>query len=149
MFRADVYASKGQQAFDMAFEEAVQGGIGAWRLTNDYDDAYDPDNDASASASRPSRRRPVACSGTRTPSSTTSPTPCSLRAHRMSPEAFRGVRRGPDRRLAHRPLKTYYDWYTPDVVLRRRILRGPREGRLLRVYKHRATGESGASGRRT
>lgn len=45
MFRADVYASKGQQAFDMAFEEAAQGGRGAFRLANDYEDEYDPDND--------------------------------------------------------------------------------------------------------
>lgn len=45
MFRADLYASAGQQAIDMAFEEAVQGGQGAWRLSNDWDDEYDPDND--------------------------------------------------------------------------------------------------------
>lgn len=46
MFRADLYWSKGQQATDNAFEEAVQGGYGAWRLTTKYEDEYDPDNDA-------------------------------------------------------------------------------------------------------
>lgn len=45
MFRADFYVSKGQQATDNAFEEAVQGGIGAWRLTNVYADEFDPDTD--------------------------------------------------------------------------------------------------------
>lgn len=45
MFRADVYACKGGQAFDNAFSEAVAGGMGAWRLTNVYEDDLDPDND--------------------------------------------------------------------------------------------------------
>ena len=45
MFRADLDASCGQEAVDMAFEEGVQGGIGAWRLANDWEDEYDPDNE--------------------------------------------------------------------------------------------------------
>lgn len=45
LFRADAYRSKAQQAFDNAFEEGVAGGYGAWRLCNEYDDEYDPDND--------------------------------------------------------------------------------------------------------
>lgn len=45
MFRADAYWSKAQQALDNAFEEGAAGGYGAWRLTNEYEDEYDPDND--------------------------------------------------------------------------------------------------------
>jgi hypothetical protein len=45
MFRADFYVSKGQQAADNAFTEAVQGGMGAWRLLNVPEDPYDPDNE--------------------------------------------------------------------------------------------------------
>lgn len=45
MFRADLDGCCGQEAIDMAFEEAVQGGIGAWRLANDWEDEYDPDNE--------------------------------------------------------------------------------------------------------
>lgn len=45
LFRADLYRCKGQQAFDNAFEEAAAGGIGAWRLVNEYEDEYDPEND--------------------------------------------------------------------------------------------------------
>lgn len=45
MFRADAYHYKAQQAWDNAFEEALTGGFGAWRLTTDYADAYDPEND--------------------------------------------------------------------------------------------------------
>lgn len=45
MFRADFYVSKGQQAADNAFTEAVQGGMGAWRLMNVPEDPHDPDNE--------------------------------------------------------------------------------------------------------
>lgn len=42
---ADMYRSKGQQALDNAFGEGVAGGMGAWRLCNEYEDDSDPDND--------------------------------------------------------------------------------------------------------
>jgi hypothetical protein len=45
MYRADFYLSKGQQALDNAFTEAVQGGYGAFRLTNVYCNDYDEDDD--------------------------------------------------------------------------------------------------------
>jgi hypothetical protein len=45
MFRADAYNSKAQQVFDNAFEEAIQGGWGAWRLINRREDESDPDDD--------------------------------------------------------------------------------------------------------
>lgn len=45
MYRADLYVSEGQQALDNAFTEAVQGGMGAWRLTNVPYDPFDPDDE--------------------------------------------------------------------------------------------------------
>lgn len=42
---ADMYRSKGQQALDNAFGEGAAGGFGAFRICNDYEDDYDPDND--------------------------------------------------------------------------------------------------------
>lgn len=45
IYRADQQDSGAQEAFDNAFEEAVGGGFGAWRLINEYEDEYDPDND--------------------------------------------------------------------------------------------------------
>ena len=42
---ADMYRSKGQQALDNAFSEGAAGGMGAWRLCNEYEDDSDPDND--------------------------------------------------------------------------------------------------------
>jgi hypothetical protein len=46
MHRADSYHFKAQQARDNAFEEAVKGGFGAYRLTNEWADPYDKDSDA-------------------------------------------------------------------------------------------------------
>jgi len=44
--RADSYHFKAQQARDNAFEEAVKGGMGAYRLANEWADPYDKDSDA-------------------------------------------------------------------------------------------------------
>ncbi len=45
LHRADSYFFKAQQARDNAFSEAVKGGFGAYRLTNEYADPYDKDSD--------------------------------------------------------------------------------------------------------
>jgi len=45
MHRADSYRFKSQQARDNAFFEAVSGGFGAYRLTNEWEDEGDKDND--------------------------------------------------------------------------------------------------------
>lgn len=42
---ADMHRCKGQQALDNAFGEGAAGGFGAWRLMNEFEDEYDPDND--------------------------------------------------------------------------------------------------------
>ncbi len=42
---ADIYRSKGQQALDNAFGEGAAGGMGAFRLCNEYEDDSDPEND--------------------------------------------------------------------------------------------------------
>lgn len=45
LYRADEQDSEAMEAYDNAFEEAVQGGIGAFRLRADYEDEYDEEND--------------------------------------------------------------------------------------------------------
>ena len=45
LYRSDEQDSNANEAYDNAFEEAVSGGIGAWRLRSDYEDEEDPDND--------------------------------------------------------------------------------------------------------
>lgn len=45
LYRADEQSSVADEAYDNAFEEAVGGGFGAWRLRTVYEDDEDPDND--------------------------------------------------------------------------------------------------------
>ena len=45
LYRADEQASVADEAYDNAFEEAVGGGIGAWRLRTVYEDDEDPEDD--------------------------------------------------------------------------------------------------------
>ena len=45
LFRADEQDSVAEEAYDNAFEEAVGGGFGAWRLTAVYEDEEDPENE--------------------------------------------------------------------------------------------------------
>lgn len=45
LYRADEQDSNGQEAYDAAFEEAVAGGVGAWKLTTKYEDDSDEDDD--------------------------------------------------------------------------------------------------------
>ena len=45
LLRSDEARCNARGAYDAAFEEAVSGGIGAWKLTTEYEDAEDVDND--------------------------------------------------------------------------------------------------------
>ena len=45
LFRADEQDSGADEAYDNAFEEAVGGGFGAFRLRTEYEDEYDEEND--------------------------------------------------------------------------------------------------------
>jgi hypothetical protein len=45
LYRADEMDSCAEEAYDNAFEEAVGGGFGAWRLCTEYDDDEDEEND--------------------------------------------------------------------------------------------------------
>jgi hypothetical protein len=45
LYRADEQDSGAEEAYDNAFEEAVGGGFGAWRLRSKYEDDEDPDDE--------------------------------------------------------------------------------------------------------
>lgn len=45
LYRADEQDSVANEAYDNAFEEAVGGGFGAWRIRADWEDEYDDEND--------------------------------------------------------------------------------------------------------
>lgn len=46
LFRSDEQDSNADEAYDNAFEEAVGGGFGAFRLRADYEDEYDNENES-------------------------------------------------------------------------------------------------------
>jgi hypothetical protein len=45
LYRADEQDSGAEEAYDNAFEEAVMGGFGAWRLRTEYQNDEDPEDD--------------------------------------------------------------------------------------------------------
>ena len=45
MYRSDERRTNGQEAYDNAFTEGLEGGMGCWRLTTKYEDEYDPESD--------------------------------------------------------------------------------------------------------
>lgn len=45
LYRADENDSDGQAAYDNAFDEAISGGFGAWRLRADYEDELDEEDE--------------------------------------------------------------------------------------------------------
>lgn len=45
LFRSDEQYSNAYEAYDNAFEEAVGGGFGAWRICTEYEDDEDPENE--------------------------------------------------------------------------------------------------------
>ena len=53
LYRADEHDSVAQEAYDTAFDEAVTGGFGAWRLRAVYEDELDEENDLQRIAFEP------------------------------------------------------------------------------------------------
>lgn len=45
MYRSDEYYSNAQEAYDAAFDEGVAGGMGAWRISDRYEDEYSEDDE--------------------------------------------------------------------------------------------------------
>lgn len=45
LYRATERKSVAKEAYDNAFDEGTSGGIGAWRLSTEFEDEFDPDND--------------------------------------------------------------------------------------------------------
>lgn len=143
MFRADLYASKGQQATDNAFEEGVQGGIGAWRLTNVYADEYDADSseqriafeaivDADQSVFWDQNSRLYDKSDAR----------FCIVISAMTKGAFE-EEFGKDK-LASWPgdlPKVHYDWFTPDVIRVAEYYEVEETPAVVRIFEHKATGE--------
>jgi hypothetical protein len=118
MFRADVYRCKGGQAFDNAFIEGTSGGMGAWRVVNEWEDEYDPENDHQRIAFRTIVDADQSVFFD--PNSKLydkSDAEFAFVITAMSPAAFK--KEWGDGRISSWPdgvPKPHYDWYTPEVI---------------------------------
>lgn len=141
---ADIYRSKGQQAFDNAFGEGSAGGMGAWRLCNEYEDEYDPDNDhqrigiyqivdADQRVFFDLDSKLYDKSDAR----------YAYVMHSMTPEAFK-EEHGDDRLTTwpeNRARPNWFDWYRPTIVYVAEYYEVEERNEELRIYSRKATGE--------
>lgn len=143
MFRADLYASKGQEATDNAFDEGVNGGIGAWRLTNVYCDEYDPDNDDQRIAFEPivDADQSVFWDQNSRLYDKSDARFCFVLSA-MSKQAFIATY-GADKQndWPQGTVKRYYDWFTPDIVRVAEYYEVEIKPAVRLTLKHRVTDE--------
>lgn len=117
-FRADVYRSRAGSAFDNAFEEGVSGGMGAWRLCNEDEDPYDPDNDHQVINFEPivdADQSIFFDPNSKHYDKSDAKWGCVITA--VARQAF--IDEYGDDRITAWPQglwKPYYDWFTPDVI---------------------------------
>jgi len=143
MFRADYYVSKGQLATDNAFQEAVQGGMGAWRLKNVYYDEHDPDDerqrvafDMIGDADQSVFWDPNA----RLPDKSDAMWCVVITA--MSKDAYH--EEYGEESCTEFPkglVKPFYDWFPPEVVRVAEYYEVELKAQKLHVMRHRATSE--------
>lgn len=143
MFRADAYWSKAGQAYDNAFTEGSQGGIGAWRLTNKYADEYDPESDAQRIAIEAIVDADQSVFWDMNAKLyDKSDAGHAFVISALTRSAF--VDEYGEGAISDWPpgiLRTYFDWYTPDVIRVAEYYEKRDKSGLLRIFKHAATGE--------
>ena len=117
LYRADEKLSTAQEAYDNGFEEAVSGGIGAWRLTTKNEDENDDENTRQRIHIEPIYDADTtvffSLDGKRANKSDA--TKCWVLTP-MTPEAYKeewGEDATPFNKAIHRQ---QFDWVTPDVV---------------------------------
>jgi hypothetical protein len=117
LYRADEQDSSAQEAYDNAFEEAVGGGIGAWRLRAVYEDEYDEDNEKQRI-----RIEPIVDADSSVYFDLTAKRQDKADAKRcfvltaMTPEAYMETW-GDDPATWPKDIgQSEFDWYAPDVV---------------------------------
>ncbi|CAB4126737.1 Phage P22-like portal protein [uncultured Caudovirales phage] len=116
LFRADEQYSTAQEAYDNAFEEAVGGGFGAWRLRTEYVDEYGdgdeqriiiepiPDADSCVFFNLDAKRQDKSDA-----------TSCFVLSS-MTKEAYREAWGDDPSTMPKLIHQRHFDWLTPDIV---------------------------------
>lgn len=143
LFRADVYRCKGTQAFDNAFLDGAAGGMGAWLLANEYEDEYDPENEAQRirfDLISDADQRVFFDDNSRLYDKSDAQDCFVLFA--MADDAF--VEEYGKDKAASWPdnlVKPYYDWYQPSIVIVAWYYRVEETNEVRRTFQNVATGE--------
>ena len=136
LYRADEEDSGAEEAYDNAFEEAVGGGFGAWRLRAAFEDEGDPDNerqrirfepiyDADTSVFFDLNAKRQDKSDAKT---------CFVMSS-MTPEEYEAEYREPPTTLEKGIQLTEFDWNTPNVVYVAEYYRAEEVTERIRVYQ--------------
>lgn len=136
LYRADEQDSSAQEAYDNAFQEAVAGGYGAWRLRQCYEDEYDDENTKQRIKFEPifdadtcvfydlNAKRRDKSDATR----------CFV-LNGMTRDAYEAEYDDPVSSWPKEITNTYFDWVTPDVVYVAEYYRIEEKTEVLRVYR--------------
>lgn len=141
--RADDYHFKAQQARDNAFEEAVTGGFGAYRLINDLADPYDKDSDEQ----RINPGMIIVDADQRVffdPNSKLYDKSDAQWAFVLTAEVKASFEEEWPDMLAEWPehrVEVAYDWFQPDIVIKAEYYEVEEENAKLYILKHRLTAE--------
>ena len=136
LYRADEQDSSAQEAYDNAFQEAVAGGYGAWRLRQCYEDEYDDENDKQRIKFEPifdadtcvfydlnAKRRDKSDAKR-----------CFVLSG-MPRDTYEAEYDDPVSSWPKEITNTYFDWVTPDVVYVAEYYRIEEKTEVLHVYR--------------
>lgn len=141
---ADMYRSCGREALDNAFGEGAAGGMGAFRLMNEYEDESDPDTDHQRIAILPivdaDQRVFFDLDAKRYDKADAR---YAYVMHSMTPDAFK--REYGEERIAswpeNRARPNWFDWFRPQVIYVAEYYEVEEVRRELRIYTREITDE--------
>jgi len=136
LYRADEQDSCAQEAYDNAFEEAVGGGFGAWRLRACYENEYDEDDDKQRI-----RMEPIFDADTSVyfdldakRQDKSDAKKCWV-VYSMTMSAFKAEYGEDPATWPKDTNSTYFDWFTPDVVYIAEYYQVEETKQTVRIYK--------------
>jgi hypothetical protein len=136
LFRSDEQDSGANEAYDNAFEEAVGGGFGAFRLRAVYEDEYDEENEKQRI-----RIEPIYDADTTVffdldaKRQDKSDARMCYVLTAMTPDAYREVWEDDPTTWPKGIQQTGFDWATPDVVYVAEVYRVEEASELIRIFQ--------------
>jgi hypothetical protein len=136
LYRADEQDSVADEAYDNAFEEAVGGGMGAWRLRSVLEDELDPENDHQRI-----RIEPIFDADTSVyfdldaKRQDKSDARYCFVVSSMTPEEYEEQFEDQPASWPKQIYETYFDWCSPDVVYVAEYYRIEERSETLRVFR--------------